>query len=279
MNSEEPLMSAVPSVPLFKVDAFTDRPFRGNPAAVCVPTKPLDADLMQCIAAEMNLSETAFVGSVEPDGTRGLRWFTPAVEVPLCGHATLATAHVLLNELGQDAPLRFQTLSGVLEVDREEGGWLRMDFPADPPEPAVAPAGMLEALGCPAETLSHRAVKGWILRLDSVQEVLEVNPDFTRLGQVEVGSSSLGAIVTAPGNEGLDFVSRFFGPWVGVDEDPVTGMAHTILGPYWAAELGKTDMTARQISKRGGELRVRVFGDRVHIAGQAVTVARGNLEV
>jgi PhzF family phenazine biosynthesis protein len=264
-------------VPLYQVDAFTDRPFRGNPAAVCVPSNPLAPELMQSIAAEMNLSETAFVTPPQAGGIRSLRWFTPAVEVPLCGHATLATAHVLLNELGQDAPLRFQTLSGVLEVDRKEDGWLRMDFPADAPEPADPPPGMLEALGLAPDTRTHRAVKGWILRLSSTEEVLEVEPDFTRLGQVEVGSSPLGAIVTAPGAGETDFVSRFFGPWVGVDEDPVTGMAHTILGPYWAGELGKEELKARQVSGRGGELGIRVVGDRVHISGQAVTVVRGTL--
>jgi PhzF family phenazine biosynthesis protein len=272
-------MSTESSIPLFKVDAFTDRPFRGNPAAVCVPSEPLDAKLMQSIATEMNLSETAFLGLVEENGTRTLRWFTPAVEVPLCGHATLATAHVLLTELDQAAPLRFRTLSGILEVDEEEDEWLRMDFPADPPTLADPPAGLLDALGLPPDTPSHQAVKGWIHRLPSTEEVLAVKPDFTRLGQVEVGSSPLGAIVTAPGQGEVDFVSRFFGPWVGVDEDPVTGMAHTILGPYWAGELGKTGMMARQVSKRGGELRVRVEGDRVHISGQAVTVVRGSLEI
>jgi PhzF family phenazine biosynthesis protein len=272
-------MSTESSIPLFKVDAFTDRPFRGNPAAVCVPPEPLDAALMQSIAAEMNLSETAFVGPAGPDGIRNLRWFTPAVEVPLCGHATLATAHVLLSELGQDAPLRFQTLSGILEVDREGDSWLRMDFPADPPTRADAPPGLLEALGLPPDTPSHQGVKGWILRLASTEEVHAVKPDFTRLGQVEVGSSPLGAIVTAPGPNDLDFVSRFFGPWVGVDEDPVTGMAHTILGPYWAGELGRTELKARQVSERGGELKVRVAGDRVHVSGQAVTVVRGALTI
>jgi PhzF family phenazine biosynthesis protein len=234
---------------------------------------------MQKIAAEMNLSETAFVSPPDPHGIRNLRWFTPLVEVPLCGHATLASAHVLLREMEVGSPLRFETLSGVLEVTEETGGWLRMDFPADPPEPASPPPGMLKALGCPPNTPSFRGVKGWIFRLPSKKEVLAVSPDFTRLGQVEVGSTPLGAIVTAPGEEGMDFVSRFFGPWVGVDEDPVTGMAHTLLGPFWAKELGKSEMRAQQVSRRGGDLKVDIVDDRVLISGQAVTVVRGALEV
>jgi len=175
------------SIPLYQVDAFTDQPFGGNPAAVCLPNPSLAPEQMQKIAAEMNLSETAFVSPPDTHGIRNLRWFTPLVEVPLCGHATLASAHVLLREMEVGSPLRFETLSGVLEVMEETGGWLRMDFPADPPEPASPPPGMLEALGCPLDTPSFRGVKGWIFHLPSKKEVLAVSPDFTRLGQVEVG--------------------------------------------------------------------------------------------
>jgi PhzF family phenazine biosynthesis protein len=265
-------------IPFYQVDAFTDRPFSGNPAAVCILPGPLPAETMQAVAAEMNLSETAFVQQPGLEGIRPLRWFTPKVEVPLCGHATLATAHALLREEGAKAPVRFDTLSGILSVGGEEHGWLRMDFPADPPAPAPPPEGLLEVLGCPPSTPTLLGVKGWIVRLPTEESVRALDPDFTRLGAVEVGDTALGVIVTAPGDdEGVDFVSRFFGPWVGVNEDPVTGMAHTLLTPYWAAETGREVMKARQISSRGGQLRVSVDADRVQVSGRAVTVVRGRL--
>jgi PhzF family phenazine biosynthesis protein len=225
-------MSPVTKTPLYQVDAFTDKPFAGNPAAVCVLGAPFSPEAMLRIAGEMNLSETAFVQPPGPDGTRKLQWFTPAVEVPLCGHATLATAHVLLREMGEKGPLRFDTLSGILTV--EEGGdlWLTMDFPADPPSPSPAPKGLLEALGCPADAPTYVATKLWMVRLESEKKVLGLKPDMGRLGKIGLGDTPLGVSVTAPGRAGADFVSRFFGPWVGVDEDPVTGMAHTVLGPY-----------------------------------------------
>ncbi len=265
-------------IPFYQVDAFTDRPFSGNPAAVCILSAPLPDETMQAVAAEMNLSETAFVQDPGLEGIRPLRWFTPKVEVPLCGHATLATAHALLREEGARAPVLFDTLSGVLSVGEEEYEWLRMDFPADPPTPVPPPKGLLEVLGCPQSTPTLLGVKGWIVRLPTEESVRKMDPDFTRLGEVEVGDTALGVIVTAPGDDdGVDFVSRFFGPWVGVNEDPVTGMAHTLLTPYWAAETGRRVMKARQISSRGGELRVSVDGDRVQVSGRAVTVVRGSL--
>jgi PhzF family phenazine biosynthesis protein len=199
--------------------------------------------------------------------------------VPLCGHATLATAHVLLREENAVTPLLFNTLSGTLTVREERGGWLGMDFPEDIPAPAPPPPGLLEALGCPPETPTLQGKKGWILRLPSEDDVRRVQPDFTRLDRVEVGPTSLGVILTAPGEGDTDFVSRFFGPWVGVDEDPVTGMAHTLLTPYWAGELGITEMKAEQLSKRGGKLKVRQVGNRVNVMGEAVTVSRGTLEI
>jgi PhzF family phenazine biosynthesis protein len=278
-NAEDASMTPGLSIPLYQVDAFTDQAFRGNPAAVCLLEKPLSAEQMQKIAAEMNLSETAFVEPPDAEGVRHLRWFTPAVEVPLCGHATLATSHTLLREAGEEAPLRFQTLSGILTVEDEDGGWLRMDFPADPPAPADPPPNLLEALGCPPGATVARSIKLWLVRLNSESEVLALKPDMTALGRVELGDTPLGVSVTAPGHGAIDFVSRFFGPWVGVDEDPVTGMAHTVLGPYWMNELGSEELTARQISARGGELRVRRAGDRIHVSGQAVTVVRGKLNL
>jgi PhzF family phenazine biosynthesis protein len=270
-------MVAQTKIPVFQVDAFTDRPFAGNPAAVCVLDGPLPAESMLRIAAEMNLSETAFVQPPDPDGFRKLQWFTPKVEVPLCGHATLATSHVLLRELGEGAPLHFQTLSGTLIVEEDQYGWLQMDFPADPPSSAPPPNGLLEALGCPAGSAAAVGEKLWIVRLDSEAEVRALKPDMTRLAGVDLGSTPLGVSVTAPGRAGVDFVSRFFGPWVGVDEDPVTGMAHTILGPYWMDELGDEQLSAQQVSERGGNLGVRREGERILISGQAVTVLRGSL--
>jgi len=262
---------------LYQVDAFADTPFTGNPAAVCLLSRPLPSETMLAVAAEMNLSETAFVQPPDAEGIRKLQWFTPRVEVPLCGHATLATAHVLLREQEAGAPLRFDTLSGILTVDEAGGGWLRMDFPVDRPLPAPAPEGLLEVLGCPPSTPTLLGVKAWVARLPSAAAVAALDPDFTRLGRVDVGATALGVIVTAPGEGDTDFVSRFFGPWVGVNEDPVTGMAHTLLTPYWAEETGRTELKGQQISRRGGNLRVRVTGDRVQVSGQAVTVVRGTL--
>ena len=240
-------------IPLFQVDAFTSTPFAGNPAAVCILDGPLSPAEMLRVAAEMNLSETAFVEPPGSDGIRPLRWFTPTLEVPLCGHATLGTSHVLLRELGEKPPLRFRTLSGILTVKEDADGWLRMDFPADPPAPAEAPHGLLEALGCPPGSPTALGTKLWIVRLGSEDGVRAVTPDMNALGKVELGDTPLGVSVTAPGNDGTNFVSRFFGPWVGVNEDPVTGMAHTVLGPYWMEELGMDQLTARQISTRGGK--------------------------
>jgi PhzF family phenazine biosynthesis protein len=272
-------MSSLIQIRFYQVDAFTDRPFAGNPAGVCLLDSPLPSHLMQAVAAEINLSETAFVQPPDPEGIRGLRWFTPTVEVPLCGHATLATAHALLREAGAEPPLRFSTLSGILEVDAEEDGWLRMDFPADSPVPAPAPAGLLDELGCDPAAPTLVATKGWIVRLPTEADVRMVRPDYVRLGRIDLGPTALGVIVTAPGKEDVDFVSRFFGPWVGVDEDPVTGMAHTLLGPYWAGETGSPELRARQVSPRGGVLRIRVGGERVYISGEAVTVVKGALSV
>ena len=266
-------------VPFYTVDAFTDTPFRGNPAAVCIPPAPLAAESMQAIAAEINLSETAFVAAPGEAGVRSLRWFTPTVEVPLCGHATLATAHVLLAEEGEpeEPPLRFSTASGTLPVHREPDGALRMDFPADPPTMETPPSGLLPALGCEEGIPSLRAGKSWVVRVASEERLRELSPDFKTLAEVDVGEGPLGVAVTAAGTGEADFVSRFFAPWSGVDEDPVTGVAHTALGPYWAEETGRSSLHARQISARGGAMDVRLEGDRVHLVGRAVTVARGRL--
>ncbi|MEX2529149.1 MAG: PhzF family phenazine biosynthesis protein [Gemmatimonadota bacterium] len=266
------------------VDAFTDRAFSGNPAAVVLPPPDEAGEgivpdpALQSIAAEMNLSETAFPSHPEPDGTRRLRWFTPTTEVTLCGHATLAAAHALLEEGLAKAPLRFTSLSGPLTVHREEDGRLRLDFPADPPAPAPAPAGLMAALGLPQDTPFLTGIRCAVVPVGSVEAMQALAPEMGALARVQLPAGVMGVSVVASGQaEDADFVSRFFGPWVGVPEDPVTGMAHTTLGPYWAGRTGQHEMEARQASVRGGRLTVRVDGDRVHLVGRAVTVARGEL--
>ncbi|HEX6037293.1 PhzF family phenazine biosynthesis protein [Longimicrobium sp.] len=257
---------------IITVDAFTDRPFAGNPAAVCVMDGPADEAWMQRVAAEMNLSETAFLHPRD-DGW-SLRWFTPAVEVALCGHATLASAHVLWQDgrLTPDAVARFHTRSGLLTAARD-GDWITLDFPAKPEEQAPAPDGLEQALGTRI-VYAGRSVFDWLVEVESEEVVHGLAPDLTLLGNVE----ARGVIVTARAAGGEhDFVSRFFAPRVGVPEDPVTGSAHCVLAPFWAARLGRDTLTGFQASRRGGVVKVRVAGDRVMLGGQAVTVVRGEL--
>ncbi|HEY1375821.1 MAG TPA: PhzF family phenazine biosynthesis protein [Gemmataceae bacterium] len=259
-------------VPVYVVDAFADRPFTGNPAAVCPLDRPADDGWMQDVAAEMNLSETAFLAP-EADGFR-LRWFTPAVEVDLCGHATLASAHVLweTGRLPAGEPARFHTRSGQLTATRA-GGDIVLDFPAVPVEPCPPPDGLTDALGATPRGVGRNRMDV-LVELDSESAVRRLRPDFGRLTAVPVR----GVIVTAPSADpAFDFVSRFFAPASGVPEDPVTGSAHCALGPFWAARLGKIDLVGRQVSRRGGVVRVGVRGDRVHLGGRAVTVLRGEL--
>jgi PhzF family phenazine biosynthesis protein len=259
-------------LPLFQVDAFAGRPFAGNPAAVCLLDAPAGEAWMQSVAAEMNLSETAFVAP-RPDGF-ALRWFTPVVEVELCGHATLAAAHVLWEEgrLEQDAPAHFHTLSGLLTARRIEGG-VTMDFPAKPEEETDPPSGLAEALGL-EPAYCGRSQFDLLADVGSEAALRALRPNFAVLRRVE----ARGVIATAPAQGGgYDFVSRFFAPRVGIDEDPVTGSAHCVLAPYWARRLGRDELSAHQASRRGGDVRVRLDGDRVHLAGSAVTVLRGTL--
>jgi PhzF family phenazine biosynthesis protein len=259
-------------VRIVQVDAFTDRPFAGNPAAVCVLRQPAPQRWMQDVAREMNLSETAFLVPRE-DGF-DLRWLTPSVEVDLCGHATLASAHVLWEDghLPQGAQARFHTRSGLLLADRR-GDRIEMDFPATPAAPADAPAGLFEALGG-KPLAAGRTRFDFLVEYGSEAEIRSLAPDFTALRKVE----ARGIIVTAPAESaGFDFVSRFFAPGSGVDEDPVTGSAHCCLGPYWAARMGKQEFRAYQASARGGVVRVTLSGDRVLLGGQAVTVLRGEV--
>jgi len=259
-------------LPLYQVDAFTDRLFAGNPAAICPLQAWLPDPLMQAIAAENNLAETAFF--VRDGGDYALRWFTPSVEVDLCGHATLASAHLIMSRLEpQRHSVRFHTVkAGALTVSRR-GDWLAMDFPSRPAEPAQAPAGLLAALGgTPRAVLRAR---DHLVVFDTAAEIAALKPDLGALGKVDCWA----AIVTAPGEDGVDFVSRFFAPAQGVPEDPVTGSAHCTLTPYWAARLGKPELEARQLSRRGGVLRCALAGDRVSIAGQAVLYLEGEIEV
>jgi predicted PhzF superfamily epimerase YddE/YHI9 len=265
---------ARPSLRYFVVDAFTDRPFAGNPAAVI----PLDAwasdKWLQNVALEMNLSETAFLVQ-EGDGYR-LRWFTPKVEVALCGHATLASAHILRSE-GYASPgeeIRFHTQSGLLKA-AGEASLIELDFPATPASATPPPPGLLAALGVSVKYVG-RSQFDYLVEVDSEDAVRRLAPDFAILSQID----ARGAIVTARSTtSGFDFVSRFFAPRAGVNEDPVTGSAHCCLGPYWKGRLGKNELAALQVSARGGVIRVRVVGDRIGLGGQAVTVCRGELVV
>ncbi|MDE0355356.1 MAG: PhzF family phenazine biosynthesis protein [Deltaproteobacteria bacterium] len=256
-----------------QVDAFTTEPFGGNPAAVCLLPAPADAEWMQRVAREMNLSETAFLVRREDSGF-DLRWFTPAVEVDLCGHATLATAHVLWEEghLPQGEPAVFHTRSGRLSAELR-GEWIEMDFPAEPPDSVPAPDGLAAALGADP-TYVGRNRFDYLVEVDTRLTVERLTPDFKRLAEID----TRGIIVTARTDmEGIDFVSRFFAPRTGIDEDPVTGSAHCCLGPYWQSCSGQDTFTALQVSERGGLVKVAVRGERALLSGQAVTVLRGNL--
>lgn len=260
---------------IVQVDAFTDRPFAGNPAAVCVLPGPADARWMQDVAREMNLSETAFLHP-EADAWR-LRWFTPTVEVDLCGHATLASAHVLWEDghLPAGGEARFHTRSGTLTA-RRRGDWIEMDFPAEPPVAAELTEDLRCALRVARDdaTFVGKSRMDYVIELSSAETVRSLRPDFTLLRTVR----ARGVIVTARSDRPEhDFVSRFFAPAVGVDEDPVTGSAHCCLAPYWAERLGRAELTGYQASARGGVVRVRAAGPRVALAGQAVTVLTGEL--
>jgi len=266
------------TIPIVQVDAFTSRPFAGNPAAVCVLSEARPDAWMKDVAREMNLSETAFL--TPHNGDYNLRWFTPAVEVDLCGHATVASAHVLWEEghLARGAQARFHTRSGLLLAD-QRGDWIELDFPAKAGVPVEPPADLLPALGLDPARSEVRAVErnlfDYLVEVDSEERLRSLAPNHPALRKVE----ARGVIVTARPSAGspYDFVSRFFAPGSGIDEDPVTGSAHCALGPYWMPRLGKLEFTAYQASPRGGVVRVRVAGDRVILGGQAVTVLRGEL--
>jgi PhzF family phenazine biosynthesis protein len=261
-------------IPIYQVDSFTDRPFRGNPAGVCLLSEFRDDAWMQAVAKEMNVAETAFLRA-EADG-HGLRWFTPAMEVDLCGHATLASAHVLweTGRLDPERPARFHTCSGLLTAERN-GEEVELDFPSTPDEPTSVLAWLGEALGVEPLYIGKSRFD-YLVEVGSEEAVRGARPDFGRLKALD----TRGVIVTsAASTPGYDFVSRFFAPGAGIDEDPVTGSAHCCLGPFWGGRLGKLEMVAYQASERGGVVRVRLEGARVHLGGRAVTVIRGELAV
>jgi predicted PhzF superfamily epimerase YddE/YHI9 len=264
-------------LPLLQIDAFTSEPFGGNPAAVCFLDTERDDAWMQSVAAEMNLSETAFLLPLAGDdtGTWSLRWFTPSVEVALCGHATLASAHALW-ETGRVAPgtrAVFATLSGELSAG-SAGDLIELDFPVKPAAAVDAPPGLLDSLGVERAVGVYRSDFDYLVELADEATVVALRPDHAMFRDLAVRGVIVTAATDAPGT---DFVSRFFAPGSGVDEDPVTGSSHCTLAPFWAERFGRTELTGYQASVRGGTVRVRVEGDRVILGGQAVTVMRGEL--
>ena len=258
-------------IKIYQVDAFTGKLFSGNPAAVCVLEKWIPEDLMQNIAMENNLAETAFIVN-EKEGLH-IRWFTPKAEVALCGHATLASGHVIFNHLNEKkSEISFQSLSGELKV-RKEGGDLILNFPTDTIHDIDIPENIVDAIGL-RPVIAQKGKTDYMLIYADQAQIELIQPDFRKLKQTE----ARGIMVTAPGKES-DFVSRFFAPAVGVDEDPVTGSAHTSLIPYWSKRLGKTELSAIQLSSRRGYLKCKYLGDRVDIGGQAVTYLIGEIDV
>jgi len=261
------------AIPIVTVDAFTNQLFAGNPAAVCMLPEPRPDEWLRHLAREMNLSATAFL--VRRDDEFDLRWLTPTVEIDLCGHATLASAHVLWEEghLPRGTQARFHTRSGLLTADRH-GEWIELDFPVQRGVPAEPLPSLLSGLGITAATAVMKNRLDYLVEVESEAELRAVKPNHTLLRQIPVR----GVIVTARSDSpSFDFMSRFFAPASGIDEDPVTGSAHTALGPYWGAKLGKSEMTAYQASARGGIVRLRLAGDRIVLGGQAVTVTRATL--
>jgi predicted PhzF superfamily epimerase YddE/YHI9 len=268
-------------VRLFQIDSFTDRPFAGNPAGVVLLDEPRDAVWMQAVAAEMNVAETAFLESRDDPGCYGLRWFTPTVEVDLCGHATLASAHALWQAGEDPTRLRFATRSGELTAEKVDAG-IQLDFPAVPATEVddERASRVVAAVGCSPVWIG-RSRFDYLIEVADEQAVRQVRPDFLALRPLH----NRGVIVTAradpaPGNQGdsVDIVSRFFAPAVGIDEDPVTGSAHCCLGPYWAERLGRETLVGYQASVRGGHVGMALTGDRVLLTGAAVTVIRGEID-
>ena len=261
------------AIPYYLVDVFTDELFAGNPAGVCILTSFREAKVMQKIAAENRHSNTAFVVP-RGDGDFDLRWFTAKLEDDLCGHATLASAYVLALRQHNAWPVRFHTRSGILTITQEKSGY-EMDFPAMPAQPCETPAGLLPALGL--KTALVMKSRDFLVVVDRAEQVRALSPNIAVLAKLDIGFR--GAIVTAPGENDVDYVCRFFAPSIGIDEDPATGSIHCTLAPYWAARLGKDKLGARQLSARGGTMRCKTDSDRVKIAGQARLYLQGTLEL
>jgi PhzF family phenazine biosynthesis protein len=259
------------SIAIYTVDAFTNQAFKGNPAGVCITESAVSEEWMQKVAAEMNLAETAFLHKA--DDCYSLRWFTPEVEVDLCGHATLASAHILwLEGYDSDSVLRFKTKSGLLTAAKEDD-WIHLDFPLERDTACEAPNFLRQALGVPFKYAGRNRMD-YIVELENEDLVKSLNPNMELLKQLE----GRGVIVTSRGKDAaIDFVSRCFFPGIGINEDPVTGSAHCCLGPYWQKQLHKSEFSALQISKRGGVLKLKLEGERIRISGQAVTTLRGQL--
>lgn len=267
-------------IPIYTVDAFTSKPFKGNPAAVCVLSEPISDTLMQNIAFELNLAETAFVCKEEDKEGFNLRWMTPVSEVDLCGHATLATSHILWQTgiCKKDETIHYNTKSGVLKADYHEGE-IGLDFPAIPQKKIEYPKELVDAIGGVTPKYVGMTKWNYLIELNSESDVRNLKPNFDIMLQLP----GWGTIITAKADEGnkdgFDFVSRFFAPEKGIQEDPVTGSAHCALGPYWQKRLGKDSFKAFQASERGGVLGIKVSGDRVVLAGEAVTVIEGEINV
>ncbi|HTC58158.1 MAG TPA: PhzF family phenazine biosynthesis protein [Candidatus Sulfotelmatobacter sp.] len=261
------------AIPYYHVDVFTGELFAGNPAGVCILSAFLADSTMQKIAVENRHSNTAFVVS-RADGDFDLRWFTPKIEDDLCGHATMASAHVLALRKHDVWPVRFHTRSGMLTVARN-GDSFEMDFPARPSQPCETPVGLLSALGLKTALVTKS--RDYLVVIDQAEQVRALSPDIATLGKLDIGIS--GAIVTAPGEGDMDYVCRFFAPSVGIDEDPATGSIHCTLAPYWATRLGKDTLRAQQLSARGGQMQCTIAGDRVKIAGRARLYLHGTVEV
>lgn len=275
------------AISIFQVDAFTNENFKGNPAAVCILRSKLKDEIMQNIASEMNLSETAFVHSLDKKPFQeakmfSLRWFTPKVEVSLCGHATLAAAAVLFREVKLKAnEIEFRTKSGNLTA-REDKKGICLNFPSDNPTQIDPPTSLLEAIGVKdfSEVQYGKQTKSMLVHLPSEDSVHNLSPDYRLMESVNTASEIGGVIVTAKGSPPYDFISRFFAPWVGINEDPVTGAAHTVLAPYWFKLLNKREMRAYQASQRGGELSVKLKpDDSIDLIGKAVIVLKGKLHL
>jgi PhzF family phenazine biosynthesis protein len=261
------------AIPYYHVDVFTGELFAGNPAGVCILSAFLADSTMQKIAVENRHSNTAFVVS-RADGDFDLRWFTPKIEDDLCGHATMASAHVMALRKHDVWPVRFHTRSGMLTVARN-GDSFEMDFPARPSQPCETPVGLLSALGLKTALVTKS--RDYLVVIDQAEQVRALSPDIATLGKLDIGIS--GAIVTAPGEGDMDYVCRFFAPSVGIDEDPATGSIHCTLAPYWATRLGKDTLRAQQLSARGGQMQCTIAGDRVKIAGRARLYLHGTVEV